>query len=58
MGMDAGDMRERMQKRIAELEAALRDCIEIAGSDCEREACKLVIERASKLVQLRDPRCG
>lgn len=40
--------------RIATLEAALRDCIEIAVSDCEHDACKLVIERASKLVQLED----
>lgn len=43
-----------MLARIAQLEAALRDCIEIAGSDCEHEACKLVIERAGKLVQLED----
>lgn len=40
--------------RIEALEAALRDCIEIASSDCEHEACKGVIERASKLVQLED----
>jgi hypothetical protein len=41
----------------ADLEAAratLRDCIEIAGSDCEHEACKAIIERASAVVQLAD----
>lgn len=40
--------------RIAELEDGLRACIEWAASDCEHDACKGVIETASKLVQLRD----
>ncbi len=41
-----------LRERVAELEAALRECIEWAGSDCEHPACKGVIETASRLVQL------
>lgn len=42
--------------RIAELEKALNDCMEWAGSDCENEACAGVIEVARKAlgVAIRD----
>lgn len=40
--------------RIEVLEAALRECIEWAASDCEHEACKGVIATANKLVQPLD----
>jgi hypothetical protein len=43
--------READKARIADLEGVLRDCMEIAGSDCEHELCKAIIERASPLVR-------
>lgn len=39
------------RNRIAELEAALQACIEWAGSDCEHEACKGVIETAERALR-------
>jgi uncharacterized protein YggL (DUF469 family) len=38
---------EDIDNYIDSLEAALRDCLEIAGSDCEHELCKAIIERIS-----------
>ena len=40
--------------RIAELEAALRDCMEIAGSDCEHASCNAIIARAAELLPAED----
>ena len=45
---------EAIDNYIASLEAALRYCLQIAGSDCEHEACKAIIERAGAVVRLED----
>jgi len=52
-GMSISKHDEAIDDYIASLEAALRDCIEIAGSDCEHEACKAIIARASAVVGLK-----
>ena len=39
------------KKEIAGLRAALNDCAEIAGSDCEHELCKAIIERAQRALK-------